>query len=120
MNKLLIISILYIILGISLTGCKKHTSKNAVLWSEMESLMNNYPDSVLRFLQHHVSVESLNHADRMRYNLLLTQAIDKNYIYHTSDSVMKMVTDYYESTKASLDLQMKSHYIGIATCGERV
>ena len=48
-------------------------------------------------------------AEKAKYALLLTQAEDKNYILHTSDSLINIAVCYYDSIQDT-DLSAKSHY----------
>ncbi|WP_287619288.1 tetratricopeptide repeat protein [Parabacteroides sp.] len=70
-----------------------------------ESLMPQYPDSALAFLEQIKSPSSLSRKDKARYYLLLTEARDKTYATHTTDSLIAIATDYYEDTD---DLVRKS------------
>lgn len=65
-----------------------------VLMEKADSLMITHPDSALSILQGmEVPREK---ASRMRYEMLLTDAINKNNLPLTSDSTMKEVVAYYD------------------------
>ena len=103
-------AILFALIGLSLSSCHFSGGNNqlAVL-QRADSLMENHPDSALSLLESIDNTDTLLRADRAYYALLLTQAKDKNYIKHTTDSVMHEVVDYYDSGNNDV-LRMKAHY----------
>lgn len=103
-------AILFALIGLSLSSCHFSGGNNqlAVL-QYADSLMENHPDSALLLLENIDNTDTLLRADRAYYALLLTQAKDKNYIKHTTDSVMHKVVDYYDSGNNDV-LRMKAHY----------
>lgn len=103
-------AILFALMGLSLSSCHFSGGNNqlAVL-QYADSLMENHPDSALLLLENIDNTDTLLRADRAYYALLLTQAKDKNYIKHTTDSVMHKVVDYYDSGNNDV-LRMKAHY----------
>lgn len=103
-------AILFVLVGLSLSSCHFSGGNNqlAVL-QYADSLMENHPDSALLLLENIDNTDTLLRADRAYYALLLTQAKDKNYIKHTTDSVMHKVVDYYDSGNNDI-LRMKAHY----------
>lgn len=63
-----------------------------------EALMNEYPDSAYTLLQT-LPVDELHQTgNRARYALLYSQALDKNYIDETNDSLINVAVDYYRTT----------------------
>jgi hypothetical protein len=66
---------------------------------KVENLMPQHPDSALMLLEQIENKENLPRKDKAHYYLLLTEAKDKNYIPHTSDSLIAIATDYYEKTE---------------------
>lgn len=95
-----IVILIYIILSLPflamLIGCSYHTE----IWSimnEVEDLMKSNPDSALVMLS---SVDKYNLRDgeeKARYALLMSMALDKNYIDTTSFDVLQPAIDYYPS-----------------------
>lgn len=78
-----------------------------------EQLMDIAPDSVLTLLvgfKDSVRVE--NEATQMYYQLLTVKASDKCYIPHTSDSLIKVVVNYYEKHGTSAQLMEAYYYQG--------
>lgn len=60
--------------------------------------MPQHPDSALAFLEQIKNPESLSRKEKAHYYLLLTEAKDKTYATHTTDSLIAIATDYYEKT----------------------
>lgn len=102
-----IITILFI-LTILLTACTHRTDYNALL-VRSDSLMQLYPDSALHLLENMVTDSLKTEADNAYYNLLITQARDKNFIVQTDDSLIQAATFYYDSI-GDKKLQARAHY----------
>ena len=61
-----------------------------------DSLMEDHPDSAMAVLRHDSAlVLRADISERMMYALLKTQADDKLYVTHKSDSVIREVADYF-------------------------
>ena len=80
---------------VSLTACQKQ-SHILPLLQEAETLMDSRPDSSLCLLESVQSPENLSAAEYATWCLLVTQARDKNYVEHTSDSVIGVAVRYFE------------------------
>ena len=63
-----------------------------------EALMNEYPDSALQLLRALPVADMHQAGNRARYALLYSQALDKNYIDETNDSLINIAVDYYRHT----------------------
>ena len=63
---------------------------------DIETYMNERPDSALQVLQS-IDISSLTINEVNHYHLLLAQAKDKCYIDETDDSIMLGVVDHYKS-----------------------
>lgn len=100
---------LTLLLGIVLClSCCKHTPLLAEL-RKAEALMENNPDSALTVLEQISNAKHFDKAAQATYCLLLTQARDKNYIEHTSDSIIKVAVDYFDSHK-DIERKAQSYY----------
>ena len=58
-------------------------------------LMDSMPDSALTILQSVDTSTLSSPSDRAAYSLLLSRALDKNYMDLTSDSIARIAYDYY-------------------------
>ena len=87
----------YLILCLSfLVMCNDHPKELLPELSRAESLIQHNTDSALMILD---SMEVPSPSDKFQYAtwcLLITQARDKNYIKHISDSLINMALDYFE------------------------
>lgn len=79
----------------------------------VERLMNDSPDSALVSLQR-ISSSSLRTGEQeARYALLLSQALDKNYIDIADDSLITVATEYYRAKDVSSNRMRANYYSGI-------
>lgn len=85
----------FLLLFVSLFACRQDSRARFCL-EEAERLMESRPDSSLSLLESLCSPEKLPSEDYVTWCLLLTQARDKNYLEHTSDSVIEVAVRYFE------------------------
>lgn len=78
--------------------------------SQAEKIMESRPDSAMAILQHIPTPETLHGKAQADYSLLMTQAMDKNYINFTSDSLIKFAVGYYGGHTEDLVAKGKSFY----------
>ena len=95
MKHLLLHIILSLLVALSFTGCRDH-SPVADKLKHAETVMNEHPDSALNLLKGIAQPELQTQAHHARYALLYSQALDKNYIDLTSDSLINLAVDYYK------------------------
>lgn len=109
MRKILdILGILFLI--ISILSCSRHYYNSNLL--KAERVMDLYPDSALGILES-VSLNNLKtDRDKALYGLLLTQALDKNHLSPTNDSLIKMSVNYYNSSGDKLRQTISNYYQG--------
>lgn len=80
-----------------LTACHHTTSEQKALLSHADSIISVHPDSVLHLLKKVGNFHHLASSDRALYSLLMTQALDKCDSIVTSDTLIKIATDYFGS-----------------------
>ena len=83
-----------------LWACSACRDKQTVvdILDEAETLMTESPDSAYTLLQT-LPVDKLHQdKNRARYALLYSQALDKNYIDETNDSLINIAVEYYRTT----------------------
>ncbi len=61
--------------------------------------MSEHPDSALFLLEQVAAPEKMPERDYATWCLLITEARDKNYIEHTSDSLINVAIQYFEKKK---------------------
>ena len=109
MRNLLLI-IFSILLLAACTNSALRTQHSAL--AKADSLMHTHPDSALALLQS-ISADSLtDEANRAYHALLLSQALDKNYIDKTDDSLINIAVAYYAKRKLSREYFLSLYYKG--------
>ena len=93
MKKLYSLIVLLLILLFGACSDPKHVIEPL---HRAEALMNEYPDSALNLLKGIAQTELQTQEHRARYALLYSQALDKNFIDLTSDSLISIAVDYYK------------------------
>ena len=99
-KNIVFLLILIPIIWISCDGMGHQT----IDFRKVENLMPQHPDSALMLLEQIENKENLSRKDKAHYSLLLTEAEDKTYVTHTTDSLISIAADYYEKTD---DLERK-------------
>ena len=103
----LLLTILSLLLLAACTNSALRTKHSAL--TKADSLMHTHPDSALALLQS-ISADSLtDDANHAYHALLLSQALDKNYIDKTDDSLINIAVTYY-ADKPVTPQQMLAHY----------
>lgn len=84
---------LYILLAFTviLASCQRHPSKQL---QEIAPLCSEAPDNALIRLNT-IDLNALSYYDSNYHHLLTVKAMDKAYIYHTSDSLITAAIDYF-------------------------
>ena len=107
--------LLHIFIGVilfTLSACQRETTYPLAM-QQAESLMNTRPDSALHLLQGMAdSIFTLPEEAQMYYHLLTIQAKDKQYITHTSDSLINRIVSFYEEYNDNDRLMMAYFYQG--------
>ena len=89
-----------------LVGCNNNVKE---IIFKAEEMMQNNPDSSLAILQT-LDSRKINHREyQARYALLYSQALDKNYIDVTNDSLINVAVSYY-STRNNPKYTFLSYY----------
>lgn len=87
--------VLMLIMSSFFLGCQRQYLVEEKLL-QAETVMNEHPDSALNLLKGIAQPELQTQAHHARYALLYSQALDKNYIDLTSDSLINLAVDYYK------------------------
>lgn len=86
-------SLLLLVIGYICLGCNAYPELDLA-----ESLIHSRPDSSLIILNDwRTTHSSLSKKDQARFSLLMSMALDKNYIDVTSDSIILPAVGYYSS-----------------------
>lgn len=94
----------------SFFSCADHVPSQALL-DRAERFMYTHPDSALRILEQDIESHRLSSRQQADWCLLLTQAQDRNYKEHTTDSVIRIAVDYYLKHENPERLMMAYYYL---------
>ena len=101
------------LLAVMLSSCGGGSGKTAALLDEVESYMQQRPDSALSVLTA-IPQESLR-SDRLRarWSLLYAMALHKSYVDTTDVSVIAPAVKYYSRHGSPYDKMRSYHYQGV-------
>lgn len=85
--------LMLLLLACCIISCSNH--KQQEILNSAESLMEAHPDSALTILEGIEKSELGSKEEKARYALLMSMALDKNYIDTTSFDVLQPAIDYY-------------------------
>lgn len=107
MNKFIALIISVFVLFIS---CDNRQTKS--LLQDVETYIQERPDSALRVLRKVDSLTLNTKALRARYSVLFAMALDKNYIDTTALSILEPTVAYYEKFGSPKDKMLSYYYLG--------
>lgn len=92
-------------------SCTSESQRQKLLFAETE--MEHQPDSVLRMLEQMDSPSGIfSRKDRAHYALLRVQALDKNALPITDDSLLNIALNYYSGGTPTIELAKTYYYQG--------
>ena len=103
--------IIILIVFLSLASCTKHSEHWETL-AQVESYIEERPDSALVILQGIDNEELANDEERAKHALLLSMALDKNFVDKTDFEVLQPAIDYYEDNGTATDKLRTYFYQG--------
>ena len=95
----------------TLVACNRHSEHWATI-TEMEAIIEERHDSVLNVLQSIDTDELIGNEERAKHALLLSMAMDKNYIDRTDFEVLQPAIDYYKDNGSATDKLRMYYYQG--------
>lgn len=104
-NLLILLSLLLLTLGCA-------NSRVSPRLDAAEAIMEQHPDSALTILQQ-IDGSALSGETRARHALLLSQALDKNYVDVTSDSLISIAVNYYANSDDAYRKMLAYHYSSV-------
>ena len=107
MKRLLFI----LVFAATFVACERHSEHWSTI-TEMESIIEERPDSVLNVLQAIDINELIGDEERAKHALLLSMALDKNVIDKTDFEVLQPAIDYYEDNGSATDKLRMYYYQG--------
>ena len=103
--------VLIILLAFCLASCNRHSEHWETL-AQVESYIEERPDSALVVLQGIDNKELANDEERAKHALLLSMALDKNVVDKTDFEVLQPAIDYYEDNGTATDKLRTYFYQG--------
>ena len=103
--------IITIILALCLGSCGQH-SKHWETLAQVESYIEESPDSALNVLQGMDKGEFSGMEEKAKHALLLSMAMDKNYIDRTDFDVLQPAIDYYKDNGTPTEKLRTYYYQG--------
>ncbi len=101
-----ILSLLIIV--IALGGCRR-SSEGGPVMDHVEAIIETYPDSALTLLRNLDPSQLSGGEEKAHYALLMSMALDKNYIDTTTFEILQPAIDRYLSS-GSPDLKLRTLY----------
>ena len=95
--------------------CMVACSRQSRHWDtlmQVDSFIEQHPDSALTVLQRINAAELTGNKERAKHALLLSMAMDKNYIDRTDFEVLQPAIDYYETHGTATDRLRTLYYEG--------
>ncbi len=102
-----------ILLVLIISSCSERYSKHWSKITEVESYIEEHPDSALTVLQNIPAEDLHNTEERAKYALLLSMALDKNVIDTTNFNVLQPAIDYYSRNGSATDKLRMYYYKGM-------
>ena len=103
--------IIFIALLVACISCH-HSTTQDILLQQANSLIQVAPDSSLCLLKKIKQPELMNKRKRAEYALLLTQAIDKCYLEHKTDSLILTAVNFYKQQSDKNQKAKSYFYLG--------
>ena len=103
--------LLVIILALCCVACDNHSTHWGTL-TDVESYIEEHPDSALVVLEEIDVSELSGDEERAKHALLLSMALDKNYIDKTDFEVLQPAIDYYDDNGSATDKMRMYYYQG--------
>ena len=101
--------IISLIIALGLVACSQDLKQYDTL-TQVESFVIEKPDSALIVLEQIDISELSSKEERAKHALLLSMAMDKNYIYKTDFKVLQPAIDYYEDSGTTTD-KFQTYYL---------
>lgn len=89
----------FLLLIVCLVSCDRHSRQANDIYKHAEEIMPQHPDSALSLLLSLQKVDHLSEKDRAMYYLLLTEAENKTFVKHSSDSLIAIATEYFDKSQ---------------------
>lgn len=99
------------LLIVCIAACSHHDTYYTEMLTQADEIMESRPDSALMLLKN-VDASQLALDERARYALLMSMALDKNYIDTTTFDVLQPAIDYYPENGTPDEILKTFYYQG--------
>lgn len=100
----------FFFISILAVSCHRDSDVLKMTFSKVEKCMDLCPDSALNILKGIPDPEKLRGESQATYALLMTQAMDKNYMKFSSDSLITIALNYYTVDQRNPMMTAKSQF----------
>lgn len=100
----------FLLLSFLVVSCQPTPNAVILSLSQAADCMETHPDSALNILKHIPEPQSLHGRAQADYCLLMTQAMHKNNLELSSDSLISFAVGYYGSHSENIAMQGKSFF----------
>lgn len=99
-------------LVLSVSSCSPSSRDTQSRLARAESLMQEHPDSALSIIESIDASTIHSRSLKASYALRYSQALDKNAIFLTSDSILIPAIDYYSENGSTQEKMLTMYYHG--------
>ncbi|WP_294476767.1 lipopolysaccharide assembly protein LapB [uncultured Bacteroides sp.] len=100
----------FFLISVLSISCNGDSETLSTTFSKIENCIETYPDTALYLLNSICYPEKLHGKSQADYALLMTQAMDKNYMKFRSDSLIALALNYYTLVKRDPDMRAKTQF----------
>lgn len=100
----------FLLLSFLVVSCQPTPNAVILSLSQAADCMETHPDSALNILKHIPDPQTLHGRAQADYCLLMTQAMHKNNLELSSDSLISIAVGYYGSQSENIAMQGKSFF----------
>lgn len=100
----------FFLISVLSISCNRDSDTLSTTFSKIENCIETYPDTALYLLNSIQYPEKLHGKSQAYYALLMTQAMDKNYMKPSSDSLIALALNYYTLDKREPVMRAKTEF----------
>lgn len=100
----------FFLISVLSVSCSGDSDKLTTTFSRIENCMESHPDTALYLLNSIHHPEKLHGKSQADYALLMTQAMDMNFMKFSSDSLIALALNYYMLDKRDPDMCAKAQF----------